>query len=253
MYSGPTLFPLLAAPFVGSFLATLALRLPRCIPVVRGRSHCPACGATLSPRSLVPIFSWLVQRARCRHCHSRISAYYPAVEIAALAIAVWSFATVPGLLVPVSSMLGWALLTLAIIDFRHGLLPDIITGPLTLAGIATAWTIDPDSAMPHSIAAIGGLTAAWLLATGYRRIRGRVGLGTGDVKFIAAAGAWVGLAGLPSVIFLAALGGLLFAITRGLLHRTLAADTRIPFGPFLGAGLWITWLYGPITFGGILQ
>src|ERR1043166_6992615 len=76
---------LLAAPFIGSFLGTLALRLPKGEPVLGGRSACPACGHVLGPLELIPLASWAILRGRCRSCGAAISAFYPAIALAALA------------------------------------------------------------------------------------------------------------------------------------------------------------------------
>ncbi len=62
----------LIAPFVGSFLGVLAVRLPARQPVAFGRSHCPDCGATLGIADLVPLVSWLAARGRCRHCGASV-------------------------------------------------------------------------------------------------------------------------------------------------------------------------------------
>ncbi len=79
----------IAAPFIGSFLTTLAYRLPAGAPITLARSACPACGETLSPLSLVPVISWIAQRGLCRHCQGPISPAYPLIEISALIAAVW--------------------------------------------------------------------------------------------------------------------------------------------------------------------
>lgn len=249
MSSGFFILPVLAAPFVGSFLATVAWRLPRGISALTGRSVCPACGELIAPASLVPVLSWLCQRGRCRHCKTKIAVSYPIIELAALAVALWAIYTVPGWQGWVTCGLGWCLLTLSVIDLRHQVLPDILTLPLGMGGIATAWAVSPAMLADSASGAVIGFVAAWSLAGLYRRIRGRTGLGFGDVKLIGAAGAWVGVSGLSGVIFIAAATGLAFAAASVLRGRRLAADTSIPFGPFLALGLWITWLYGPIGFG----
>jgi leader peptidase (prepilin peptidase)/N-methyltransferase len=69
----------------------------------------------------------------------------------------------------------------------------------------------------------------------------------GDAKLLAAAGAWVGLEGLPSTIVLGAVLGLVFVLAAMLIKRPLAAGDRIPLGTFLAAGLWLVWLYGPLV------
>jgi leader peptidase (prepilin peptidase)/N-methyltransferase len=79
-------------------------------------------------------------------------------------------------------------------------------------------------------------------------MRGREGIGLGDAKLLAAAGAWVGWMGLPSTLLLAALSGLVYAIAaRRAGGAALSADDRVPFGAFIGLGLWVVWLYGPLA------
>ena len=117
---------LLAAPFIGSFLALLIVRLPAGAPVVSGRSRCPSCGNTLAALDLVPLLSWLISRGRCRHCGEPVSRLYPGIEIAALVIAAWSLAVLPGWLAWAGAAFGWVLLVLSLIDARDFLLPDAL-------------------------------------------------------------------------------------------------------------------------------
>ena len=79
--------PVLAAPFIGSFLGVLIHRLPEARPIGMARSACESCGDTLGARDLVPILSYLALRGRCRACGAPIGGFHPAVELAALAIA----------------------------------------------------------------------------------------------------------------------------------------------------------------------
>jgi len=98
---------LIAAPFVGSFLGVLALRLPEGKPVVAGRSACPACGKVLGPLELVPLVSWLVQRGRCRSCGATLSVFYPAIELAALAVAAAAAVATSGAAFYLACLIGW--------------------------------------------------------------------------------------------------------------------------------------------------
>jgi leader peptidase (prepilin peptidase)/N-methyltransferase len=95
---------------VGSFLGTLVLRLPKRMPVVAGRSACPHCGHVLGPLELIPLVSWVVQRRRCRACGHALSAFYPAMEIAAAAVAGGIAMLVPWPLLVPAILGGWALL-----------------------------------------------------------------------------------------------------------------------------------------------
>lgn len=235
------------APAVGSFLCVVADRLPAGRPIVGGRSACEHCGHRLGFRDLVPVLSWLASRGRCRMCGASIGFRYPAIELAATGIAVWSLMVLPGWLAGAGAVLGWTLLTLAIIDWRHLVLPDRLTLPLVVAGLAVAWAIEPTKLVDHGAGALIGYVVIVAIAAAYRHWRKREGIGMGDAKLFAAAGAWVGWQGLSSVLLASAAAGLAVALIEARLTRRLAADRERPFGPYIAGALWLTWLYGPIA------
>lgn len=242
----PDLAVLAAAPFVGSFIGLAVARRGTGAPVAFDRSRCPACGRTLAPAELLPLLSWLALRGRCRGCGARIGFYYPAMELAALGLALWAVVAAPGWLGWLGAALGWALLALAAIDLREMVLPDLITLPLIAAGLAVAALAFP-APLDHLIgAAVGGAFFA-ALGWGWERATGREALGLGDAKLFAAAGAWLGWQGLPSVLLMAALIGLAMALARAVLGRG-GLRAPLPFGPALAAGFWLTWVIGPIQF-----
>lgn len=242
------IWAIIAAPFVGSFLGVLVQRLPAGLPVVWARSACPHCGRQLSAVDLAPLASWLIQRGRCRYCTSPIGLFYPGIELAALGVALWAAMALPGpLLIWAGCMLGWALLGAAVIDARHLLLPDALVLPLIPAGIALHAWIAPDRWPDHLLGAIIGFVVFAAVAVLYRRLRGREGLGLGDAKLLAAAGAWVGWEGLPSAILLGAVFGLVTALALRLAGRSVGRVTELPFGPGLAVAFWLVWLYGPLT------
>lgn len=242
-------WPVALSPFVGSFLGVVIRRFEEPRTILFGRSACASCGAALSARDLVPFASWLAAGGRCRHCGARLGLFYPAIEAAALGVAVWSALAVPDWMLWQSCILGWALLALAAIDFEHYVLPDHLTLPLILAGVAAAQI---DKAPPLADAAIGaacGFALVILLRWAYYRVRGREGIGLGDAKLLAASGAWVSWSGLPSVVLIAALAGLVHAAIRARRGGGIDAAARVPFGTFLCLGTWIVWLYGPLQIG----
>jgi leader peptidase (prepilin peptidase) / N-methyltransferase len=234
------------APFIGSFLGTVIRRLPEKRPLLLGRSECEHCHRTLGWRDLVPVASWLAARGRCRHCGVAIGAFYPAVELAALAVALWSVAVTPGWVAWAGAGLGWTLLTLAWIDWRHYLLPDVLTLPLGLAGLAVAWLVDPARLLHHGIGVVAGFGGFAGLAWLYRKVRGRSGLGGGDAKLLGALGAWVAWWGLPTIVVYAAASGLVLVLAQAARGQRLALGHRLPFGPHLCLGGWLVWLYGPL-------
>ena len=138
--------------------------------------------------------------------------------------------------------LGLALIVLCWIDIRQMILPDWLTLPLQAAGLLAGF-------LEHRplVPLIVGLATGYLSFVGiewtYRRVRGRDGLGRGDAKLFAAAGAWVGWAGLPSVILIGCPAALAFVLA-----RRWPADRPLPFGPFLALGFFMVRLFGPLGF-----
>ncbi len=241
------LWPVLASPFIGSFLGVLVARLPEGRPVVGGRSGCDHCGHPLGPLDLVPIVSWLALRGHCRHCGAKIGALPLVIELGAVLVALWVASVSDGLALWAGCVLGWVLLALAAIDFRDGILPDILTLPLIALGLAATYFLAPWQMLDSAIGAAAGFaifaSVRWL----YRRLRGREGLGLGDAKLLAASGAWVTWTGLPSVVLIAAAAGLGLALVMHLRGERLTFSQRLAFGPALCLGTWLVWLYGPIT------
>jgi leader peptidase (prepilin peptidase)/N-methyltransferase len=238
--------PVAAGPFVGSFLGVLVARLPIGEPVVVGRSRCPHCRHVLGPIDLVPLVSWLASGGRCRYCSRPLGVFYPAIELAALLVAGWAGLVVPGWMLWATCGLGWTLLALAVIDQRHLVLPDVLTLPLIAAGLIVATLLDTETAADHAVGAVVGFAALFALAVAYQRIRGREGLGLGDAKLLAAAGAWVSWTGLASVVLVASATALVVVLARSLQGRRPSATERIPFGPYLCLATWLVWLYGPL-------
>lgn len=238
-----------AAPFIGSFLATLAVRLPRGEDVVATPSHCRACGVRLAPRDLVPLVSFALARGRCHACGARVDFVYPLVELAAVGVALWAGTVMEGALFWVTCGLGWTLVALAAMDMRDMVLSDVLTLPLTAAGLIAIAVIDPASVPDHLIGAAAGFAALAAVALVYRRVRGRDGLGWGDAKLFAAAGAWTSWTALGGVLLIAAAATLAAAVVRRLLGREVGAKSALALGPGLALGFWVTWLYGPVAFG----
>jgi leader peptidase (prepilin peptidase)/N-methyltransferase len=239
--------PVVAGPFVGSFLGVLVTRLPAAEPVIAGRSRCPHCAHPLGPRDLVPLASWLASGGRCRYCSRPLGLFYPAIELAAALVAGWAALIVTGWPLWATCALGWTLLALAVLDQRHLVLPDELTLPLLVAGLIVAYLLNADAAIDHAIGAAAGFAALFVLATVYKRVRGREGLGLGDAKLLAAAGAWVSWTGLASVVLVASATALIVVLARTVFGRRVAADERIPFGPYLCLATWLVWLYGPLV------
>lgn len=173
----------------------------------------------------------------------------PVVTLGTVGIAVWSLVVFPGWLAWASAALGWALLALAEIDRRHLVLPDALVLPLIPAGLAVIWASVPERLPDAVLGAVLGYASLAALAWLYERLRGREGLGMGDAKLFAAAGAWTTWAGLPSVLLLAGVAGLAFALLTRARGGSLNGEDALPLGTFMAPAIWLVWSFGPVGFG----
>ena len=233
----------LAGLIVGSYLNVVVHRLPRGLSTVRPRSRCPACGAGIGARDNLPVVSWLLLRGRCRHCGTLIGWRYPVVELGTAALFVACLERFgPTLEAAVAALLGCLLLALAMIDAEHYLLPDRLTLPGIVVGLAVQPWIDWGGLVAAALgAALGGglllaLWGVWLL------VRGEEGMGLGDAKMLAMIGAFLGWKGVLVTLFVGSLVG--SAVGLGLIASGRGGmKSRLPFGVFLalGGGVALFW------------
>lgn len=233
---------LVASPAVGSFLAVLVDRLPRGHDVVHAPSACRSCKARLVPLDLVPILSFALLRGRCRTCGATIPPYTLYTELLALGAAILALvaAPTPGAVLGVAAIL-WVLIALAMTDLIWFRLPDMLTGVLLVLVLAHHLIWGGDGAVNRALtgAAIG-LASFWALRIGYRLLRGREGLGLGDVKLMAGLGALVGPFDLAALVFVAAVFALGGALAFG---GGMRATRPVPFGTALCAAGACVWLW----------
>ena len=241
---------LLCAPVVGSFVGVVVDRTARGESFATGRSHCETCRRNLQPYDLVPVFSWLALRGRCRYCHAGIRPSHLLIELAAVSIAVIAFLFLTGAALWAGCLLGWTLLAMGLIDLKTLRLPDFGNYLLIAGGMAVTYALAADAAIDHAIGAVSGFLILFVVSRLYRRIRGRDGLGLGDAKLLAAGGAWLGWQALPGILMIAGAAGLIVAI---IAQNGQSFDRHrvVAFGPYLALAIWISWLVGPIEVGGL--
>lgn len=150
----------------------------------------------------------------------------------------------------VNLVLGVMLLLLAWIDLRTFRLPDAITFPLVAMGLAVAAMSGEPPPEQALAGAVLGFACFALLGWAYRVLRGRDGIGLGDAKLLAGAGAWLGAEALPEVLLIAALAGLAQAAIAARGALSLRAETMIPFGPAIALAIWLVRLCGGGTWWG---
>lgn len=137
--------------------------------------------------------------------------------------------------------LAWA----SMVDIDRFILPDILTLGLVAVGLGAALSEGLEAAQSRVIGAAAGYGALALVAGVYQRLRGRSGLGMGDAKLLAAAGAWLGWTALPAVLLMASVSCLAFVGAQAVVRRTRMPSDAIPFGPYLAVAMWVLFLLRP--------
>ena len=127
---------------------------------------------------------------------------------------------------------------LSYVDWKTYRLPNLMTKPLIILGLIYNFNLSLD-VYPYLLGAILGYAIFWIVETAYRLIRKREGLGRGDAKLLAVGGAWCGALALPFIILIGSSAGLIYILSKPKSER---AAIKLPFGPFLAAGIAITFL-----------
>ncbi|HEC7107850.1 TPA: A24 family peptidase [Salmonella enterica subsp. enterica serovar Mississippi] len=252
---------------VGSFMNVVIYRLPLMLlgsdgdrPLSLGwpPSHCPACQVRIKVYDNIPVVSWLVLRGKCRHCRARIPVVYPLTEAVTglwFAVVFFCFAGPVSTLLTVSGVAGLLppltlfclLYCITVTDFRHYLIPDVLSLGLLWSGLMFSVCglirVSPFQAVTGGVLAYGIISA---VQYGYRVIRRHEGLGGGDAKLFAAVSVWVGLSQVPwLILFSAVCGGVLYGIKKFYRRKILvqapgllpgqdadSGDNDIPCGVF---------------------
>ncbi len=219
---------------IGSFLNVVIYRVPRGESIVRPGSHCPGCGHLLRPWELIPVLSYIVQKGSCRKCHTAISWRYPAVEILTGGLffyIVWLSQGVQDAKVFWYLVFTAFLIALTFIDLDTMTLPDVLVYPLLIMGILGSLFLPGSPGWLESLlSAVAAGGSFWLITIIYPR-----GMGFGDVKFVAALGAYLGFPNIMLAVFCASLAGSVVGLSMLLLQRRKIKQP-IPFGPFLSLG-----------------
>jgi leader peptidase (prepilin peptidase) / N-methyltransferase len=219
--------------------ADLEKRLEGLAPygLAKPRSACPSCGHQIRWHENIPVVSWLWLKGRCASCKTPISARYPLLELSTallFAAAGWRHGAQPVALMWCAVLA--TLVALTAIDWDTMLLPDQLTMPLMGFGLLAAalgWTVPLDQAV---IGLLAGYFSLWAINELFKRTMGKVGMGMGDFKLLAALGAWLGWEALLPIVLMSSIIGAVVGIAMKLTSG-LRPGNYVPFGPFLaGAG-----------------
>jgi leader peptidase (prepilin peptidase)/N-methyltransferase len=222
----------------GSSTETKTLNL--CMPF----SHCPHCKNTLKPWHNIPIISFLVLRGKCGYCHARIALRYPFIEILTCLASVyvaWRF----GFTWQTAGALffTWVLIALTFIDLDYHLLPDQLT--FFLLGLGLFLSLFSVFCNTHD--AILGMLAGYLIFAVtqgiFKLVTGKVGMGQGDYKFLAALGAFLGWQMLPIIILFSSLSAIIIGVSHMIIKHQFKS-VPLPFGPYLSVAGWVSLMWG---------
>jgi leader peptidase (prepilin peptidase)/N-methyltransferase len=259
------LFAALFGLIIGSFLNVCIVRIPERKSIVLPSSACPKCGAAIRPWDNIPVVSWLLLGGKCRACKTKISAMYPVVELLT-ALLFWACYEAFGL---TTESLKWSIfsalmIVLVFTDMRERILPDVVNYSGFVAGLLLSLITKPSDGtalwlarrifeFPPPVPVISladallgaafGSGLLWLVAELYFRLRGREGMGLGDVKMMLMAGAFLGL----KRTLLTILAGSVLGSVLGLafmLARRKESDYELPFGSFLGMAAVLVMFFG---------
>ncbi len=249
----------------GSFLNVCISRLPAGKSIVHPGSSCPKCGKPIKPYDNIPVLSYLVLLGKCRHCKARISPVYPAVELLTGALFLLCYLEFGNAVLTVK----WAafsaiLVVLIFTDWRERILPDKVNFTGLAFALAISFFVRPEDGTASWIAArlfdfpppapvisfadalIGAAVGGgllWIVGEGYFRLRGREGMGFGDVKMMLMAGAFLGLRRtILTILAGSILGALLGAIF--IIASRKGSNYELPFGTFLGAAALLVVFFG---------
>ena len=250
---------------IGSFLNVCILRIPAGKSIVLPASGCPKCGSAIAPYDNIPVLSWLLLGGKCRKCKAPISAMYPAVELmTALLFLGCYFAFGPTVEAFKWAVFSALVVVLTITDIRERILPDKVNFFGVVVGLAFSFftmSVDgtalwlsrryfdfppPQWALSFADAAIGAVAGSgllWFVAEGYFRLRGREGMGLGDVKMMAFVGAFLGVKRTMMTVLVGSLLGSVIGILLISISKK-GRDYELPFGTFLGAGALLVLFFG---------
>jgi len=203
------------------------------------KSHCTACGKSLPWYLNIPIISYLLLNGKCKYCGAKIHIHHLWVELITPVIFIalfWRFQDNVFLFIKYSALFIF-LIPIFVIDLYHRLIPDKLTIPLAVTGLAFSIYAYTDVTFKNAIlTSVGILVLMLVIAWLFEKIRHKEGMGGGDIKFLAAMATFLGVLNISFVLFFASVIAIIAALT-----SSKTREQGIPYGPFLvlSAFLWI--------------
>ena len=250
---------------LGSFLNVCIIRIPEGKSIVMPASACPKCGAAIRPYDNIPVVSWALLGGKCRACKAKISGMYPLVELLTALLffgCYWVFGLT-------AEALKWAIFSALVIvlvftDLRERILPDVVNYTGFALGLALSFATKPMDGtalwimgnlfhvrpptpvvwfLDSLLGAALGSGLLWLVSEAYFRLRGREGMGMGDVKMMLFVGAFLGAKRTFLTIFAGSLLGSILGLAF-IAARRKDSNYELPFGTFLGLAALLVVFFG---------
>ncbi len=228
---------------IGSFLNVCIHRVPRGGSIVSPGSRCPHCGYVLKWYDNIPVLSYAMLGGRCRGCQAPISIRYPIVEVITMVVFVAHYLVFgPDILLVPRLLFATALIALFAIDLEHHLLPNVITLPGIVVGLAFSAMLPP-GLVDAIIGVLAGAGVLWLVGEAYYRYSGQEGMGGGDVKMLAMIGAFLGWQLMVLTLVLSSVLGSVVGLLV-IVFRKGGMKYALPYGTFLSLAALVASLYG---------
>ncbi len=230
---------------IGSFLNVVIYRLPRKMNLAKERSACPKCSTQLKWYHNIPLVSWLILRGKCGFCGEKISGRYPTVELVNALFYLyfyWQFGFSADFFV--FSAISSSLLAIFFIDLDFMMIPDVITLPGILIGLAVSLLPDGIGIVSAGIGMLVGGGSLYLIAIIGDWLFKKESMGGGDIKMAAMLGAFLGWQKVVLIFIASAVIGLVVSLVIMVFSAKLRETRMIPFGPFLAMAAIVSIIYG---------
>jgi leader peptidase (prepilin peptidase)/N-methyltransferase len=229
---------------IGSFLIVVALRIPKQQSFIYPPSQCVHCQHKLGVFDLIPVFSFLFLRCRCRYCKTSISLIYPVGESMAavsFALLAWSIGLQPELLP--AFFLAAILTAVTMTDLKYRLIPDKIVLFAVMIGLPLRIWTHPLPLWNHLLAMVIGGGTLYAIAWVSLLLLRKEGMGGGDIKLFTFIGLMLGIKLTLLTLFAASLIGTIFGLIQIMLGR-MDRERAMPFGPFICIGAILSYVWG---------
>jgi prepilin signal peptidase PulO-like enzyme (type II secretory pathway) len=235
--------------FIGSFLGVLVDRLSRNEGFIKGHSRCEFCKKELKALDLIPVLSFISTRGKCRYCKRKLPIFYPIIElVTGILFALTYFFLIPNhqsLIINSESLIVNLIYYLIVVsgfiviffmDLKYGIILNKILLPMTVTILLYLLIINPSSLIINLACGIAAFLFFLVITLGFKLIRGKDGMGGGDIKLAFVLGLFLGFPNIILALYIAFLTAAVVGIILILWKKKNLKNTSLPFGPFLILG-----------------